>query len=61
MRFSIVADRQGKTLTNIVHAHINEESVIVQYAWKRYSRLGRQELTHETVNHSLNYIDPQMG
>lgn len=56
-----VPDRSAATLIPIIQRHILPGSVIMSDLWKAYSGLEQLGYTHQTVNHSINYVDPETG
>lgn len=57
VRFVPVRDRSKATLIPIVEEYV----VIVTDLWGGYNGLTNAGFTHETVNHSGNYVDPNTG
>lgn len=60
-RFIQVPRRDANTLLPIIQQHIAPGSTIRSDEWRAYIRLGRLGYTHETVNHSLWFVDPVTG
>lgn len=56
-----VAARNKDTLLALIIRHIRPGSVIYSDCWKAYECLGEEGFTHLTVNHSLNFVDPETG
>ena len=56
-----VGQRDKDTLLPIIQAHILPGSYVMSHTWKVYDCLKDEGYTHLTVNHSLNFIDPDTG
>jgi hypothetical protein len=54
-------DRSADTLLNIIHTWIEPGTTIISDYWGAYRRLGDDGYRHETVNHSLCFVDPWTG
>lgn len=55
-----VHDRTSETLQRVISAHVNSGSIIRTDMWRGYSFLDTDSrYTHETVNHSLHFKDPE--
>jgi len=59
--FEIVPNRTSKTLIEIIKKRINPESIIISDCWASYSRLELEGFMHLSVNHKLNFVDPETG
>ena len=60
--FYIPADkRDAATLVIIIKEWILPGTTIISDCWKAYARLNNEGFTHLTVNHSLNFVDPETG
>jgi transposase-like protein len=59
--FIPVPKRDAFTLLNIIYKHIEAGSVIVSDCWKAYNEIKSldKNFEHLTVNHSLNFVDPE--
>ena len=54
-----VHDRSQETLEDVISKHVFPGSIILTDLWKGYSGLSKHfDYTHNTVNHSRNFIDP---
>lgn len=60
-RFYVVHDRTGDTLLPLVHDNVEPGSTVVSDLWPAYNRLKDEGYTHETVNHSKNFVNPLTG
>uniref|UniRef100_A0A0L8IH82 ISXO2-like transposase domain-containing protein n=1 Tax=Octopus bimaculoides TaxID=37653 RepID=A0A0L8IH82_OCTBM len=55
-----VEDRTAKTLLPIINEFISPGSIIYADKWKAYQSLSQNTLyKHLTVNHTINFVDPQ--
>ena len=59
--FKCVADRTANTLVSIIKDHILPGTTIYSDCWKAYSSLNSEGFSHLTVNHSVNFVDPETG
>ena len=54
--------RDAATLLPLIQHHIRPGSTIYSDEWKAYSRItATTGMSHETVNHSLHFVDPATG
>ena len=53
--------RDKDTLLPIIRAHILPGTCVMSDMWKAYDCLKDEGYTHLTVNHSLNFVDPDTG
>ena len=53
--------RDAATLMPIIHQYIAPGSTVYSDEWRAYSRLQQAGFTHQTVNHSLHFVDPTTG
>jgi transposase-like protein len=62
-KFFLVAveDRTANTLVGIVKDKIKPGTTIYSDCWKSYETLTAEHFDHLTVNHSVNFVDPQTG
>lgn len=56
-----VEDRSSATLVEIIKRKIKPGTTIYSDCWKAYDCLGQENYTHLTVNHSINFVDPDSG
>lgn len=56
-----VNDRSAETLVPIIQIHIRQGSIIYSDMWRAYNGLGQLGYEHSTVNHSVNFRDPETG
>ncbi len=61
MFFKCVEDRTAETLVTIIKTFILPGTTIISDCWKSYSSLSREGYNHLTVNHSVNFVDPDSG
>ena len=56
-----VDDRSTATLLPIIQRRILPGTTVMSDQWRAYCCLGQSGFNHETVNHSLSFVDPQSG
>ncbi|XP_071635498.1 uncharacterized protein [Temnothorax longispinosus] len=56
-----VSDRTEKTLLEIIKEWILPGTTIMSDCWKSYNCLNNEGFQHLTVNHSMNFVDPDTG
>lgn len=56
-----VADRTTQTLLPIIQKYIRPGTTVMSDEWRSYRRITSIGMVHETVNHSLNFVDPNTG
>ena len=54
-------DRTVDTLVKLVKQHIKPGTTIISDCGRAYSSLNSEDLTHFTVNHSVNFIYSDFG
>ena len=62
--FAVVPNRNAATLSALIATHINVGSILYSDCWRGYSTVQLNQLgfpIHNTVNHSLHYVDPVTG
>ena len=60
--FLVPVERRDKdTLIPIIHAQILPGICVMSGMWKAYDCLKDEGYNHLTVNHSLNFVDPDAG
>ena len=57
----ICRQRDKDTLLPIIRAHILPGTCVMSDMWKAYDCLKDEGYTHLTVNHGLNFVDPDTG
>ena len=57
----ICHQRDKDTLLPIIRAHILPGTCVMSGMWKVYDYLKDEGYTHLTVNHSINFVDPDTG
>uniref|UniRef100_A0A914QRG4 ISXO2-like transposase domain-containing protein n=1 Tax=Panagrolaimus davidi TaxID=227884 RepID=A0A914QRG4_9BILA len=59
----IVEDRTAATLLPLIQKYILPGTTIISDLWRAYFRIGElpEAYTHLTVNHSINFVDPESG
>jgi transposase-like protein len=61
VRFVIVENRSADTLIPIIQNQVSVGSLIWSDQWAAYNNLPAYGFSHQTVNHSENFIDPITG
>jgi transposase-like protein len=56
-----VKDRTADTLMAIIRDWIEPGTTLISDCWGAYRDIGTQGYTHQTVNHSINFVDPHTG
>ena len=56
-----VLDRSAATLLPLFQQHILPGTTVLSDEWRSYSRIPTLGMVHETLNHSLNFVDPSTG
>ena len=56
-----VVSRDSKTLVAIIKKWIKPGTTIMSDCWPSYQCLEQHDYLHLTVNHSLNFVDPETG
>ena len=54
---TIVKNRKAETLLPIIYDHVQHGSLIVSDSWSSYNKLSRLNYKHETVNHSVSFLN----
>ena len=59
----LVPDRTAATLVPIIRSHVDQGTTVHSDQWRAYNQVQQlpNVLTHQTVNHSVNFVDPQTG
>lgn len=56
-----VPERTKETLINVIKEWIMPGTIIISDCWKAYKCLENEDFKHYTVNHKLNFVDPDTG
>lgn len=56
-----VPERSKETLINVIKEWILPGTTIISDCCKGYKCLENEDFIHYTVNHSLNFVDPDTG
>lgn len=59
----IVPDRRATTLLPIIQSHVQPGTTIHSDCWRAYNNVSAlpNVSSHQSVNHSLNFVDPVTG
>ena len=57
----LVEKRDAETLLPIIARVVQPGSIVRSDQWRAYSRISELGYQHQTVNHSLNFVDPETG
>jgi ISXO2-like transposase domain len=57
-----VKDRTSKTLIDVIKRNVKPDTIIYSDMWKGYTSIpDLLKLEHQTVNHSVNFVNPNTG
>ena len=56
-----VPNREKEVLLPLIQQRIAPGTTIMSDCWKSYDCLSKEDFKHLTVNHSVNFIDPETG
>lgn len=56
-----VSNRNSETIMNVIQMYINPGTTIITDEWKGYNKLCKENYTHLTVNHSINFVNAETG
>ena len=56
-----VEARNAETLLQVIKDYIESGATIISGCWKAYQCLTSEGYKHLTVNHSINFVDPDTG
>ena len=56
-----VANRSAATLLPIIQQFVMPGTTVIWDEWRSYSRIPTLGMSHQTVNHSINFVDPTTG
>ena len=56
---TLVKNRSAKYLLSIIQEHVKDGSVVFTDCWAAYNNIKIIGLLHETVNHSLHFVNPK--
>lgn len=59
--FEFVPDRSERTLVEVIQRRVAPRTTIHSDQWRSYSNLSAYGYSHQTVNHSQNFVDPVTG
>ena len=59
----LVQTRDAATLLPIIRNHVAPGTIVHSDQWRAYNRVANLQpvATHQTVNHSVNFVDPMTG
>ena len=55
------SQRNAETLLPLIQTFIKPGSIIISDQWKAYNKISELGYQHQTVNHSVNFVDPVTG
>jgi transposase-like protein len=58
---TMVPNRKAETLLRVIFDHVKPHTTIVSDSWSSYNKLTHLNYRHLTVNHSVNFLDPETG
>jgi transposase-like protein len=53
-----VENRSKETLIDLIRNNVESDTIIYTDCWKGYNGLSEHFIEHQTVNHSVNFVDP---
>ena len=59
--FVPVPSRGADVLLEVINTWIRPGTTIISDCWKAYSCLSDEGFVHQSVNHSMNFVDPHSG
>ena len=60
-RFALKIKRDSRTLLALIENHMEHGTTIYRDCWRDYNGLTELDFPHYTVNHSMNFVDPETG
>ena len=58
----VVERRDARTLLNVISRHVAAGSIVHTDLWRGYVSIEDElDVQHFTVNHSINFVDPETG
>jgi len=54
-------NRGSDVLLDLIKTWIRPGTTIISDCWKAYDCLSNEGFVHQTVNHSMNFVDPRSG
>ncbi|KAJ4441106.1 hypothetical protein ANN_10956 [Periplaneta americana] len=61
VRLEICPNNDKDSLFRLIWKHVAAQTTIMTDCWKRYEGLDVNNFRHLTVNHILNFVDPESG
>ena len=59
--FTTVENRAANTVVSIIKQHIKPDTTLIIDCWRAYSSLNSEGFNHLTLNHSVNFVNPDSG
>ena len=56
-----VPSRDSETLLSVIKIWIRPGTTIMSDCWRAYDCLSSENFVHQTVNHSVHFVDPESG
>lgn len=57
----LVQNRKAETLLPLILSRVKANSIVWSDEWRAYKNLSKLNFCHETVNHSVNFVNPLNG
>jgi transposase-like protein len=57
----VVEKRNHETIKELIERYVEKGSIVRTDCWKGYNGIDKLGVTHQTINHSINFTDPETG